>query len=75
MDSRECKGCLFSATDTSNIIVKEIMLEKKRLRPENVNKTSDFDSYFQLPDKLWLVCLEDGDIVVNFSPMLLGHAF
>ena len=49
--------------------------KKKRLRPENVNKTSDFDSYFQLPDKLWLVCLEDGDIVVNFSPMLLGHAF
>ena len=48
---------------------------KKRLRPENVNKTSDFDSYFQLPDKLWLVCLEDGDIVVNFGPMLLGHAF
>jgi hypothetical protein len=56
-------------------MVKEIMLEKKRLRPENVNKTPDFDSYFQLADKLWLVCLEDGDIIVNFGPMLLGHAF
>ncbi len=75
MDSRECKGRFFSATDTSSIVVKEIMLEKKRQRPENVNKTSDFDSYFQLANRLWLACLEDGDIVVNFGPMFLGHAF